>query len=237
MLAADDPGLGFGTGKQAELVVLMEQADVGARGSIVASAQVVVDFKVGGGDGKGLGLVAKAPAAASSALEIGRQDPIVASIRAAATKTYLPGQWREKGVPRAQGADFHAGKLFQLKFVVVGIQARVESEELQLGTGTVAGRRVQHIVVGRAQGQLGEFPVCLLACSEAQSEGVVALIIPNYRFGWFLGRCDVADLAALSQQVMGEWCGDFTGPTVGLALVSNIIVGGIQNMCSLLGWQ
>lgn len=106
VLAANDPGLGFGTGEQAELVVLMEQADVGARGSIVASAQVVVDFKVGGGDGKGLGLVAKAPAAASSALEIGRQDPIVASIRAAATKTYLPGQWREKRRSAGSGSGF-----------------------------------------------------------------------------------------------------------------------------------
>ena len=71
VLAANDPGLGFGTGEQAELVVLMEQADVGARGSIVASAQVVVDFQVGGSDGKRLGLMPKAPAAACPAFEIG----------------------------------------------------------------------------------------------------------------------------------------------------------------------
>ena len=47
VLAANDPGLGFGTGEQAELVVLMEQADVGAGGSIVASAQVVVGISLG----------------------------------------------------------------------------------------------------------------------------------------------------------------------------------------------
>ena len=68
----------------------MEQADVSARGSIVAAAQVVVDFQVGGSDGKRLGLMAKAPAAPCAAFEIGGKNPVVASVSAAATKTYLP---------------------------------------------------------------------------------------------------------------------------------------------------
>ena len=138
MLAAEDPGLGFGTGKHAEAVVLVQQPDIGARGGIVTTAQVVVDFQVGGGDGKGLGLVAEAPASAGAALKVWGQYPVVACVGTPGTKTHLPGKRRKEGVSGAQRADFHAGELFQLELIVVGIKSGVQSQELQLGSGAVA---------------------------------------------------------------------------------------------------
>lgn len=124
-----------------------------------------------------------------------------------------------------------------MQLVVVCIQARVEAEELELGAGAVAGWRIENVVVGRTQGQLSELPVFQLACPEAHAEGVVALVVPYNRHGRFFWRRHVIDLAALSQEVMGERRRDFPGPAVGLAFIANIIVGGVQYMGSLFGWQ
>ena len=67
MLAADDPGFGFYASQQAEAVVLVQQAEVCARGEIVAPFDVIIDFHIRRGNGEGLGVLAQAPAAAGSA--------------------------------------------------------------------------------------------------------------------------------------------------------------------------
>ena len=50
VLAANDPGLGFGTGEQAELVVLMEQADVEGAVAMLDDARQILVFGAGGMD-------------------------------------------------------------------------------------------------------------------------------------------------------------------------------------------
>jgi hypothetical protein len=46
-----------------------------------------------------------------------------------------------------------------LKLVFVSIEARVQSQELELGAATVTGGRVQQVVVGGAQCQFGKVAV------------------------------------------------------------------------------
>jgi hypothetical protein len=49
--------------------------------------------------------------------------------------------------------------LFNLHFIVVGVQAGVQAQELELGAATVTGGRVQQVVVGGAQCQFGKVAV------------------------------------------------------------------------------
>ena len=57
VLAAYDPGFGLHTAQQAEPVVLMEYAQVGARCGVVAAAKVVVNLKISRSNGKSLSAV------------------------------------------------------------------------------------------------------------------------------------------------------------------------------------
>ena len=150
VLVADDPGLGFHATQKAELVVLVEYAQIGAGRSVVTAAQVVVDFQVGGGHGEGLGAGCQSPASTGTALQVGGEYAVGFGVSAAAAEADLPGQWREELVARREGADFHAGQLFNLYFVVVRVKASVQAQELELCSATVACGRVKYIVVGGA---------------------------------------------------------------------------------------
>src|SRR5690606_27050926 len=184
VLAADDPGLGFNAAQQAERVALMQQAEVGTGGEIVAPADIVVDFQIGRSQGKGLCLRAEPPAAASPAFKIGGQYPVCAGVGASAAEADLPGGRGEERIARAQGPNFHAGDLLYLQFMVVVVEPGVQPEELELGAGTIACRGVNNVMVGRAEGQLSELLVSQLPGAQAQTEGVVALVIPYLRL-WY----------------------------------------------------
>jgi hypothetical protein len=121
VLAADDPGSGFYTGQQAESGVLVENAQVGAGGSVVVTAQVIVDFQVGGSHGKSLGATEQFPASACTAFQVGGKNPVGFRICPAASETYLPGQGREELVAGRQRADFHPSQAFDLQFIIVGV--------------------------------------------------------------------------------------------------------------------
>src|SRR5690554_5039219 len=108
----------------------MQHAKISARGEVVAAADVIIDFQVGGGDSEGLGIVVQAPASAGAALEVRGEYPVCAGIRAPATEAYLPGNGGEELVARAQGSDLHTYDLFHLKFVIVVIEPGVQPQEL-----------------------------------------------------------------------------------------------------------
>src|SRR5690554_992412 len=100
----------------------MQHAKISARGEVVAAADVIVDFQVSSGHGEGVVVVVQAPAAAGTALQVGREHSLCGDVCAPPAEAYLPGNGREELVARAQGSDLHTYDLFHLKFVIVVIE-------------------------------------------------------------------------------------------------------------------
>src|SRR5690554_8157331 len=90
---------------------------------------------------------------------------------------------------------------------------------------TLFRSRVQHIVVGGPESQLGEFAVGHLAGAQAQAEGVMALVVADVRLRYLGQFFRPVNLAAGYQQLVGQRCRMLPGPAFGFALVAHVVVG------------